>query len=54
MINKLTKGGPGNEFLGDGKIDTSKWFESFPVIENQIKNEDGKIILENDLYKYQR
>jgi MoaA/NifB/PqqE/SkfB family radical SAM enzyme len=40
MINKLTKGGPGNEFLGDGKIDTSKWFESFPVIENQIKNED--------------
>ena len=42
MINKLTKGGPGDKFLGKGKVDTSKWFDKDknPVLENQIKNEE--------------
>lgn len=41
MINtKLTKGGPGDKFLGGGKVDTSKWFEQIPNLENQIKDED--------------
>tara|TARA_B100000902_G_scaffold79934_1_gene84650 strand:- start:454 stop:1884 length:1431 start_codon:yes stop_codon:yes gene_type:complete len=40
----LTKGGPGDKFLGDGKVDTSKWFEDPGVdvgtLEEQIKNQD--------------
>lgn len=38
--NKLTKGGPGDKFLGGGKVDTSKWFENVPNLENQIKDEE--------------
>ena len=41
MIDKkLTKGGPGDKFLGGGHVDTSKWFENIPNLENQIKDED--------------
>ncbi len=40
----LTKGGPGDKFLGDGKVDTSKWFEDQRIhlgpFEKQIKEED--------------
>lgn len=24
----LTKGGPGDKYLGDGKVDTSQWFQA--------------------------
>ena len=36
----MTKGGPGDDFLGGGKVDTSDWFENLDVLENQIKNEE--------------
>ena len=36
----LTKGGPGDKFLGDGKVDTSEWFKDVPILEEQIKNGD--------------
>ena len=36
----MTKGGPGDKFLGEGKVDTSKWFENTPNLEEQIKNEE--------------
>lgn len=36
----LTKGGPGDQFLGNGKVDTSKWFENIDILENQIKNQE--------------
>lgn len=36
----LTKGGPGDKFLGDGKVDTSEWFQEVDILENQIKNEE--------------
>jgi len=40
-LNKhMTKGGPGDKFLGGGKVDTSKWFENLPDLEEQIKNEE--------------
>lgn len=38
--NKLTKGGPGDEYLGGGKVNTIKWFENIDILENQIKNEE--------------
>ena len=25
-MDKMTKGGPGDNYLGDGKVDTSAWF----------------------------
>ena len=38
-LNKhMTKGGPGDKFLGGGKVDTSKWFENLPDLEKQIKD----------------
>ena len=40
LPNYMTKGGPGDAFLGDGQVDTSKWFEKVDVLENQIKNEE--------------
>ena len=40
MDKKMTKGGPGDKYLGDGKIDTNKWFENVDILENQIKNEE--------------
>jgi MoaA/NifB/PqqE/SkfB family radical SAM enzyme len=42
----LTKGGPGDKFLGDGKIDTSSWFEDPHMdgqvgpFEKQVKDQD--------------
>ena len=36
----LTMGGPGDAFLGDGKVDTSSWFKEFPLLEDQIRNQD--------------
>ena len=42
----LTKGGPGDKYLGDGKVDTSQWFSQRSMsqykgeFENQIKNQD--------------
>ena len=40
-LNKhMTKGGPGDKFLGGGKVDTSKWFENLPDLEKQIKDEE--------------
>ena len=38
MDKKMTKGGPGDKYLGDGKIDTNKWFENVDILENQIKS----------------
>ena len=42
----LTKGGPGDRYLGEGKVDTSGWFSS-PIVksnlmplDSQIKNQD--------------
>ena len=50
MTNKLpehlTKGGPGDKYLGEGKIDTSSWFEDSHMdgqvgpFEKQVKNQD--------------
>ena len=40
LPNKLTKGGPGDKFLGGGKVDTSKWFKNIPDLEKQIKDEE--------------
>ena len=40
MDEKLTKGGPGDEYLGGGKVDTSKWFVDLPNLEKQIKDEE--------------
>ena len=37
----MTKGGPGDAYLGDGNIDTSSWFENLPETSNlssEIKN----------------
>jgi len=39
----ITKGGPGDKFIGGGKVDTSKWFgniKKIGILEEQIKNED--------------
>ena len=41
----ITKGGPGDLFLGDGQVDTSQWFKKIDVVdvmqlENQIKDQD--------------
>jgi len=38
----MTKGGPGDMFLGGGKVDTSKWFKQTPIgpFEEQIKDQD--------------
>ena len=36
----MTKGGPGDKFLGKGKVDTTKWFENVPNLDNQVKNEE--------------
>lgn len=36
----LTKGGPGDRYLGGGKVDTSEWFATYPEFETQIKNQD--------------
>jgi len=40
LPNHLTKGGPGDKFLGAGKVDTSKWFERVDILENQIKDQE--------------
>jgi len=40
LSNALTKGGPGDKFLGGGKVDTTEWFKSVDILENQIKNEE--------------
>ena len=39
-MDKLTKGGPGDNYLGDGKVDTSAWFTDEDHLFNQVKNED--------------
>ena len=36
----MTQGGPGDKFLGDGKVDTSKWFQRTRNLEQEIKNGD--------------
>ena len=36
----MTKGGPGDAFLGEGKVDTSQWFDNTINLEKQIKNEE--------------
>ena len=38
-MDKLTKGGPGDNYLGDGKVDTSAWFTDEDHLFNQVKNE---------------
>ena len=40
LDNHMTKGGPGDKFLGKGKVDTTKWFENVPNLDNQVKNEE--------------
>ncbi len=40
LAKHITKGGPGDAFLGDGKVDTSSWFQEFPLLEDQIRNQD--------------
>lgn len=39
-MDKMTKGGPGDNYLGDGKVDTSAWFTEEDHLFNQVKNED--------------
>ena len=39
-MKHMTKGGPGDKFLGNGKVDTSKWFESSRNLEQEIKDGD--------------
>ena len=39
-MKHMTKGGPGDKFLGNGKVDTSKWFESTRNLEQEIKDGD--------------
>ena len=39
-MDKMTKGGPGDNYLGDGKVDTSAWFTEPDHLFNQVKNED--------------
>ena len=39
-MDKLTKGGPGDNYLGGGKVDTSAWFTEPQHLFNQVKNED--------------
>ena len=40
----LTKGGPGDKYLGDGKVDTSQWFKKPGIdvgpLEKQIQDQD--------------
>ena len=38
-MDKMTKGGPGDNYLGDGKVDTSAWFTDEDHLFNQVKNE---------------
>ena len=39
--NKLmTKGGPGDKYLGDGTVDMSQWFKKVDILEDQIRNND--------------
>jgi len=40
IAKHITKGGPGDKYLGGGKVDTSSWFREFPLLEDQIRNED--------------
>ena len=40
IAKHITKGGPGDKYLGGGKVDTSSWFKEFPLLEDQIRNED--------------
>ena len=40
LAKHITKGGPGDAYLGDGKVDTSSWFQEFPLLEDQIRNQD--------------
>ena len=40
MDKKLTQGGPGDQYLGGGKVDTGEWFTKFPLLEDQIKNQE--------------
>ncbi|MGB1068176.1 MAG: twitch domain-containing radical SAM protein [Gammaproteobacteria bacterium] len=46
MTNKLpkhlTKGGPGDQYLGGGKVDTSEWFKNNTIseLDKSIKNQD--------------
>jgi hypothetical protein len=39
-MDKLTKGGPGDKFLGGGKVDTSEWFTEDLHLFNAVKNQD--------------
>ena len=36
----MTKGGPGDAYLGDGKVDTSSWFKEVDLLEEQIRNQE--------------
>mgnify|MGYP001301167906 CR=1 FL=1 len=45
----MTQGGPGDKFLGDGKVDTSKWFQRTRNLEQEIKNGDNRIIIYNGI-----
>ncbi len=40
MDKKLTKGGPGDKYLGGGHVDTSEWFQNIPNLEKEIKDEE--------------
>ena len=40
IAKHITKGGPGDRYLGGGKVDTSSWFYEFPLLEDQIRNQD--------------
>lgn len=36
----LTRGGPGDEYLGEGKVNTSTWFTTMPKLDRQIKDQE--------------
>ena len=40
LPDHLTKGGPGDKYLGDGKVDTSSWFKDISILEDQIRNDE--------------
>lgn len=39
-MSDIYKGGPGDNYLGGGLVDTSSWFQHVDILEEQIKNQD--------------
>ena len=40
LPDHITKGGPGDKYLGEGKVDTSQWFNGIDILEDQIRNDE--------------